>query len=39
MLSIVSWIKRVGWRGPSVDISKWLVSGHSNGGKYITYPF
>ena len=28
------WIKNVGWNRPSVDVDKWLVSGHSNGGRY-----
>lgn len=27
------WTKNVSWEGPSVDISRWLVSGHSNGGE------
>ncbi len=30
---IPGWIENNSWKGPSVDIDKWLVSGHSNGGK------
>ncbi|KAL8831473.1 MAG: hypothetical protein Q9191_000845 [Dirinaria sp. TL-2023a] len=33
---VPAWIERVKWRGPSVDINKWLVVGHSNGG-YVPY--
>ena len=31
--AIPDWIKIVGWKWPSVDADKWLVSGHSNGGR------
>ncbi len=31
--AIVDWIKVVGWTGPSVSTKRWLVSGHSNGGR------
>ena len=30
---IVKWIERNNWKGPSVNLESWLVSGHSNGGK------
>lgn len=33
--AIPNWISTVQWEGPSVDLEKWFVSGHSNGGKYI----
>ena len=32
--TIASWIENVRWSGPSADASRWLVTGHSNGGKY-----
>ena len=32
--AISGWIETVGWDGPSVDASGWLVTGHSNGGEY-----
>ena len=32
--AITDWIKSVGWKEPSVDVDRWLVSGHSNGGMY-----
>ncbi|KAF2182801.1 hypothetical protein K469DRAFT_220618 [Zopfia rhizophila CBS 207.26] len=35
--SIPSWIKTVGWQGPGVDIGRWVVSGHSNGGQGTWY--
>ncbi|KAF2006183.1 hypothetical protein P154DRAFT_615539 [Amniculicola lignicola CBS 123094] len=35
--SIPSWIKHVGWKGPAVDIDRWVVSGHSNGGQGTWY--
>lgn len=31
--SIPAWIERVGWTGSGVDIDRWLVIGHSNGGQ------
>ncbi|KAL9607862.1 MAG: hypothetical protein Q9167_007266 [Letrouitia subvulpina] len=46
--AIPQWINHVCWQGPSVDIGKWLVSGHSNGGEdvlkfgkitYVPYQF
>jgi hypothetical protein len=30
--SIPSWIKQVKWQGPGVDVNRWVVTGHSNGG-------
>jgi hypothetical protein len=30
---VQSWIEAMGWSGRGVDVSKILVSGHSNGGK------
>lgn len=30
--AIPQWISHVHWQGPFVDVGKWLVSGHSNGG-------
>ena len=32
--AIPDWIESVGWRGSSVNVDRWLVSGHSNGGTY-----
>lgn len=31
--AIAIWIKTIQWKGPNVHMSKWLVSGHSNGGE------
>lgn len=37
--SIPSWIKHVEWKGSSVDVNRWIVTGHSNGGMYMAgYP-
>ena len=30
---ILDWIDNNDWKGPLVDIEKWLISGHSNGGR------
>ncbi|KAJ9622279.1 hypothetical protein H2203_006497 [Taxawa tesnikishii (nom. ined.)] len=35
--AISSWITATGWPGPGVDIERWLVSGHSNGGQGTWY--
>jgi predicted peptidase len=35
--AIPSWIKTVGWKGPGVDINRWIVTGHSNGGQGTWY--
>ena len=31
--AIPGWIRHVHWDGPEVDVQKWFVSGHSNGGQ------
>ncbi len=31
------WIEAVDWGGPNVNISRWLVAGHSNGGQGTWY--
>lgn len=31
--AIPQWISHVQWQGPFVDVGRWLVSGHSNGGE------
>lgn len=31
--AIPTWIESNGWQGPDVDIDRWIVSGHSNGGQ------
>lgn len=35
--AIPSWIKHMGWTGPDVDINRWIVAGHSNGGQGTWY--
>ena len=35
--AIPDWIKQVAWQGPVVDVNRWLVSGHSNGGQGTWY--
>lgn len=35
--AIPAWMERVGWDGPGVNVDKWLVSGHSNGGQGVWY--
>ena len=35
--AIPKWIEQVEWRGPGVDVNRWLVSGHSNGGQGTWY--
>ncbi|KAI9815677.1 MAG: hypothetical protein M1827_002073 [Pycnora praestabilis] len=35
--AISDWIRDVQWKGPRVDVDKWLVSGHSNGGQGTWY--
>jgi predicted esterase len=35
--AIPAWIKNVGWKGPGVDINRWIVTGHSNGGQGTWY--
>lgn len=34
---IPDWIENNEWRGPGVDIDRWLVAGHSNGGQGAWY--
>lgn len=34
---ISDWIKQVSWAGPRVDVDRWLVTGHSNGGQGTWY--
>ena len=31
--AIPGWIESIRWTGPGVNIERWLVSGHSNGGE------
>ncbi|USP80837.1 hypothetical protein yc1106_08111 [Curvularia clavata] len=31
--AIPGWIERNNWTGPGVDVDRWIVSGHSNGGQ------
>ncbi|EAT91266.2 hypothetical protein SNOG_01617 [Parastagonospora nodorum SN15] len=31
--TIPAWIESVGWNGPDVDVNRWIMSGHSNGGQ------
>jgi predicted esterase len=31
--AIPNWILNMNWTGPRVDIERWLVTGHSNGGQ------
>jgi poly(3-hydroxybutyrate) depolymerase len=35
--SIPAWTESVGWKGPGIDIDRWIVSGHSNGGQGTWY--
>lgn len=35
--AIPKWIEHVEWTGPGVDIERWLVAGHSNGGQGTWY--
>lgn len=35
--AILVWIQNVGWEGPGVNIDRWIVSGHSNGGQGTWY--
>jgi predicted esterase len=35
--AIPSWIETIGWTGPGVDIDRWIVTGHSNGGQGTWY--
>ncbi|KAH4318194.1 hypothetical protein HBH64_135290 [Parastagonospora nodorum] len=35
--TIPAWIESVGWNGPDVDVNRWIMSGHSNGGQGTWY--
>jgi pimeloyl-ACP methyl ester carboxylesterase len=35
--SIPYWIEHAGWKGPRVDVDRWIVTGHSNGGQGAWY--
>ncbi|KAF2854976.1 hypothetical protein T440DRAFT_495630 [Plenodomus tracheiphilus IPT5] len=35
--AIPAWITNVNWDGPGVDIDRWIVTGHSNGGQGTWY--
>nr|POE84627.1 putative secreted protein [Quercus suber] len=35
--AIPDWIERNQWNGPGVDLNRWLVGGHSNGGQGTWY--
>jgi predicted peptidase len=35
--SLPAWIENVGWKGPDIDINRWIMSGHSNGGQGTWY--
>lgn len=35
--AIPNWIDQVEWDGPGVDLDRWLVMGHSNGGQGAWY--
>ena len=30
--SIPTWIRNVAWHGPGVEVDRWVMTGHSNGG-------
>ncbi|KAL8838025.1 MAG: hypothetical protein Q9170_002306 [Blastenia crenularia] len=32
--AIPTWMEAMKWNGPGVDIRRWLVTGHSNGGRH-----
>jgi hypothetical protein len=33
--AIPAWTESIGWNGPGVNTKRWLVAGHSNGGKLL----
>ncbi|KAH7112153.1 hypothetical protein B0J11DRAFT_542760 [Dendryphion nanum] len=35
--AVPSWIEHVGWTGPGVDVDRWIMVGHSNGGQGTWY--
>lgn len=30
--AIPDWMEASGWKGQGIDLEKWVISGHSNGG-------
>lgn len=30
--AIPEWMEQVGWKRQGIDLDKWVISGHSNGG-------
>lgn len=39
--AVPEWMEQVGWKRQGIDLEKWVISGHSNGGilPIIEYPF
>lgn len=35
--AIPEWMHQVGWERQGIDLEKWVISGHSNGGNYLLY--
>lgn len=35
--AIPEWIEQLDWKGPGVDVTRWFVAGHSNGGQGAWY--
>lgn len=35
--AVPKWITTLGWKGQGVDINRWIVAGHSNGGQGTWY--
>lgn len=35
--AVLEWIESASWTGPGVDVDRWLVMGHSNGGQGTWY--
>ena len=33
--AVTDWIELLDWKGPSAEVDRWLVTGHSNGGEMI----
>lgn len=33
VVAVPDWIKNADWQGPGIDPHRWLVTGHSNGGR------
>lgn len=34
--AIPEWMEQVGWKRQGVNLDKWVISGHSNGGIIVT---